>query len=453
MAGVYFLYSVTLALVLTLTLPWWLLQMLRRGKYRAGLGERLGRVPARIRLDEDEEAAGRDAPQPGTRQVQPLRPQALRPVAWIHAVSVGEVMAIAPLVAEMRGRGYRLVVSTTTHTGQRLARDKFGETNVFYFPLDFGLCVKPYLRALRPELVILAETEFWPNFLRLARASGARLGVVNARISDRSFPRYRRLGRLLRRVLEPVDMFLAQSEEDADRLRVVGAAAGRVEVCGNLKFDAAAPVETPAVTGLGEQLRASGAPILVAGSTVEDEEDYVLQAFRMVLGEYPAASLVLAPRHRERFEEVARLLAERRFRFVRRSAGDAVKQDLRGAVLLLDTLGELAAIYRYANLAFVGGSLVARGGHNILEPAFFARAILTGPHTENFRDILACFERRRAVVRCTTKNLGITFLLLLRENSEREALGARALQVLTEERGATARSVARLVELAQRGRK
>jgi 3-deoxy-D-manno-octulosonic-acid transferase len=468
MAGVYFLYSATLALLLTLTLPWWLLQMLRRGKYRAGLGERLGMVPARIRLDEDDESAGRDAPQPGTRQVLrcgygptdgppvadagPLRPQALRPVAWIHAVSVGEVMAIAPLVAGMRGRGYRVLVSTTTHTGQRLARDKFGAANVFYFPLDFGLCIKPYLRALRPELVILAETEFWPNFLRLARASGARLAVVNARISDRSLPRYRRWGVLLRRVLEPVDLFLAQSEEDADRLRAVGAAAGRVEVCGNLKFDVAPPVETSAVTGLGEQLRSSGAPILVAGSTVEDEEDYVLQAFRMVLGEYPAASLVLAPRHRERFEEVARLLAERRFRFVRRSAGDAAQTDLRGAVLLLDTLGELAAIYRYANLAFVGGSLVARGGHNILEPAFFARAILTGPHTENFRDILACFERRRAVVRCTTKNLGITFLLLLRESSEREALGQRALQVLTEERGATARSLARIVELAQRGR-
>jgi 3-deoxy-D-manno-octulosonic-acid transferase len=189
----------------------------------------------------------------------------------------------------------------------------------------------------------------------------------------------------------------------------------------------------------------------VAGSTVEDEEDYVLQAFRMVLGEYPAASLVLAPRHRERFEEVARLLVERRFRFVRRSAPDAAGQELGGAVLLLDTLGELAAIYRYANIAFVGGSLVARGGHNILEPAFFARAILTGPHTENFRDILACFESRRAVVRCTKKNLGITFLLLLREGAEREALGERARQVLAEERGATARSVARIVELGQRG--
>jgi 3-deoxy-D-manno-octulosonic-acid transferase len=229
----------------------------------------------------------------------------------------------------------------------------------------------------------------------------------------------------------------------------VGAAVERVEVSGNLKFDVAPPVETAAVTQLGEQLRASAQPILVAGSTVEDEEEYVLQAFRMVLAEYPGASLVLAPRHKERFDDVARLLAAKRFRYVRRSADNAVKQDLRGTVLLLDTLGELAAIYRYANIAFVGGSLVERGGHNILEPAFFARAILTGPHTENFRDILTCFEQNRAVVRCTTKNLGITFLLLLREGAEREALGERAQQVLLEQRGATTRTVARLLELTR----
>jgi len=431
--GVYFLYSVTLGLLLMLSLPWWLVQMLRLGKYRAGLGERLGMVPARLRLAATDAAAG-------------------LPVAWIHAVSVGEVMAIAPLVGEMRGRGYRVVVSTTTHTGQRLAREKFGETNVFYFPLDFGVCIGGYLRALRPQLVILAETEFWPNFLRLARASGARLAVVNGRVSDRSLPRYLRFRGLLRRVLEPVDLFLAQSEEDARRLLLMGAPAERVEAAGNLKFDAAPPEETAAVTELGERLRATGAPILVAGSTVEDEEDFVLKAFRMVLAEYPAASLVLAPRHKERFDEVAQLLKERRMRFVRRSSMDEAGQGLGGAVVLLDTLGELAAIYRYANIAFVGGSLVARGGHNILEPAFFARAILTGPHTENFRDIMACFESRRAVVRCTRKNLGITFLLLLREAGEREALGQRAQQVLLEERGASARVAARLVELGQRGR-
>jgi 3-deoxy-D-manno-octulosonic-acid transferase len=372
-------------------------------------------------------------------------------------VSVGEVLAIAPLVGEMRAQGFRVVVSTTTHTGQRLARDKFGEGDVFYFPLDLGVCIRPYMRALRPRLVVLAETEFWPNFLRLARASGARLAVVNARISDRSLPRYRRWRRLLHTVLEPVDLFLAQSEADAERLREVGAAAGRVEVTGNLKFDARPPVETAAVTALGLRLLATGAPIVVAGSTVEDEEEYVLQAFRMLAEEYPAAVLVLAPRHRERFEAVARELSEKRFRWVRRSelnakTPDAEKPDvesLGGKVVLLDTLGELAAMYRYANLAFVGGSLVPRGGHNILEPAFFGRPILIGPHTENFRDVVSCFERRRAVVRCTTKNLGITFLLLLRETGEREALGQRAQQVLAEERGATARTVERLLRLAR----
>ncbi|MGC2211463.1 MAG: 3-deoxy-D-manno-octulosonic acid transferase [Candidatus Korobacteraceae bacterium] len=435
----YFLYSAMLALLLLLTLPWWVVQMLRLGKYRAGLGERLGWVPARIRVD-----AG-------------------LPVLWVHAVSVGEVLAIAPLVGEMRAQGFRVVVSTTTHTGQRLARDKFGDENVFYFPLDFGVCIGPYLRALQPRLVVLAETEFWPNFLRLSRASGARVAVVNARISDRSLPRYRRWRGLLRTVLEPVDLFLAQSEMDAERLREVGAASGRVEVTGNLKFDASPPVESEAVSALGLRLLATGAPILVAGSTVEDEEEYVLQAFRIVAGEYPAAVLVLAPRHRERFEAVARLLNEKRFRWVRRSAfiaeapgaesaetPDADKagsEGLGGKVVLLDTLGELAAMYRYANVAFVGGSLVARGGHNILEPAFFGRPILVGPHTENFRDVVTCFEKRRAVVRCTTKNLGITFLLLLRESGDREALGQRAQQVLLAERGATARTVERLLRL------
>jgi 3-deoxy-D-manno-octulosonic-acid transferase len=432
MAGVYFIYSVTLGLLLTLSLPWWLVQMARLGKYRAGLKERLGLVPARLRLAADDSTAR-------------------LPVAWIHAVSVGEALAIAPLVEQMRAQGYRVVVSTTTHTGQRLARGKFGEANVFYFPLDFALCIRPYLRALRPALVILAETEFWPNFLRLARTCGAHLVVVNARISDRSYPRYLRFRRLLVKVLEPVELFLAQSDGDAKRLRAVGAAAERVEVSGNLKFDAAPPVESPTVTQLGEQLRAAGGPVIVAGSTVEDEEEYVLQSFRMVLGEYPGASLVLAPRHKERFEEVARLLAGKRFRHVRRSADNAAGQDLRGAVLLLDTLGELAAIYRYSNIAFVGGSLVPRGGHNILEPAFFARAILTGPYTENFRDIMTCFESGRAVVRVDRKNLGLTLLLLLREGVEREALGQRAQQVLAQERGATQRSVARILELVRRG--
>jgi len=451
MAGVYFLYSATLAVLLLITLPWWLIQMLRLGKYRAGLSERLGRVPRRIRT----------ASSVGDASDAASAPHA---TAWVHAVSVGEVLAIVPLVRELRQRGLRVVVSTTTHTGQKLARERFGEGDVFYFPLDLAVCIQPYLGALRPQLVVLAETEFWPNFLRLARRSGAHLAVVNARISDRSYPRYRRFRPLLHTALEPVELFLAQSGADAARLREIGAAADRVEVTGNLKFDAPEPVESESARQLGLRLRATGGPVIVAGSTVEDEEEYVLRAFDLVLQDNAAAVLVLAPRHRERFADVARLLEAHGRPWLRRSAlagqtqsavtpqPDAAPlqeacEEIKGRVLLLDTLGELAAMYRYADIAFVGGSLVPRGGHNILEPAFFARPILTGPHMENFRDIVACFERGRAVVRCTRKNLGLTFLLLLREQAEREALGRRAQQVLAAERGATARSVQRLMRL------
>lgn len=425
--GVYFLYSVLLAIAGIVSLPWWLWQMYRVGKYREGLGERCGRVPQRIRR-------GRE-----------------KPVAWLHAVSVGEAVAVAPLVVALRQRGWRVVVSTTTHTGQRLAREKFGAEHVFFFPLDFAFAIRPYLRELQPRLIILAETEFWPNFLRLARRSGTHVAVVNARISDRSFPRYRRFRHLLAKVLAPIELFLAQSDQDAERLRAIGAAAARIEVVGNLKFDVAPPREPEAVAVFGQKLQACGATVIVAGSTVEGEEELVLSAFRAILKRFPQTVLVLAPRHRERFEDVARRLEKLTFRFARRSqaASRATDFDPRGAVLLLDTLGELAAVYRYATVAFVGGSLVARGGHNILEPAFFARPIVTGPHTENFRDILACFERHQAVVRTTQETLAPTLLHLLQEDDERHALGERALAVVNAQRGATARTLAKLLAMTE----
>ena len=187
------------------SLPYWLFQMARHGKYRKGLAERLGRLPSRLRLPKEQE-----------------------PAIWVHAVSVGEVLAVAGLVEELRRRfpQHRIFISTTTDTGQALARKRFGEANVFYFPMDFAFAIRPYLRALRPRMVVIAETEFWPNFLRLAHASGARIAVVNARISDRSWPSYRRFRGLLRRLLANVDLFLAQTPEDAARLRDIGADAG-----------------------------------------------------------------------------------------------------------------------------------------------------------------------------------------------------------------------------------
>ena len=211
----YWLYSALLAVSLVLSLPYWLFQMARKGKYRAGLAERLGRVPRRI------------YPRTGPSTI------------WIHAVSVGEVLAVSSLVARLRERfpDHQVLVSTTTATGQKLARSRFGEENVFYFPLDFAFCIRPYLRALRPELVVMAETEFWPNFLRESKASGAKIAIVNARISDRSLPGYLRFRKWLRPVLQTVDLFLAQSAEDGRRLGEIGAVADRVRVTGNLKFE------------------------------------------------------------------------------------------------------------------------------------------------------------------------------------------------------------------------
>ena len=224
----YLIYSALLAAGLLVSLPYWLLQRMRHGKYRAGLGERLGRVPQR------------------------LVAQPSRPTIWVHAVSVGEVLAVSGLVGEFTKRfpQYRVVVSTTTDTGQKLARTRFGAENVFYFPLDFAFAIRPYLRLLRPELIVIAETEFWPNFLRLAHASGARIAVVNARISDRSWPGYRRLRRLLKGVLQQVDLFLTQTGEDARRLEEIGAPAERVHVTGNLKFDVPAPAAPSIVASL-----------------------------------------------------------------------------------------------------------------------------------------------------------------------------------------------------------
>ena len=260
----YLIYSALLAAAMLVSLPYWLLQSMRHGKYRAGLGERLGRIPRR------------------------LVAQPARPAIWIHAVSVGEVLAISGLVTELTKRfsQHRVVISTTTDTGQKLARTRFGAENVFYFPLDFAFAIRPYLRLLQPQLVVIAETEFWPNFLRLAHASGARIAVVNARISDRSWPGYRRFRRLLAGVLQHVDLFLTQTSEDARRLEEIGAPPERVLATGNLKFDVPVPAAPPIIASLRAAFQqAQTGPVIVCGSTVEGEEPLLLQAFDKYSGE------------------------------------------------------------------------------------------------------------------------------------------------------------------------
>jgi 3-deoxy-D-manno-octulosonic-acid transferase len=420
----YALYSALLACFLLVTLPYWLLQMLRHGKYRAGLRQRFGAVPQHL-----------------------LRAGSQRTI-WVHAVSVGEVVASGAVVEALRREfpSHRVLISTTTSTGQKLATKKFGAEDVLYFPLDFAFAVRPYLEAFRPELCVIAETEFWPNFLRLAKRSGACIAIINCRISDRSLPGYRRLRFWLPKVLTNVDLFLAQTEEDGRRLTEIGVPAAKTSVTGNLKFDVAPPL-MPSIAG---SLRAAfeqtgAAPVLVCGSTLEEEERLLLSAFRNILATHPRAVMILAPRHPERFTEVASLVDQLGFRAWRRSLWSG--ESLAGAVLVLDSIGELASLYSLATVAFVGGSLVPRGGHNIIEPAMYGVPIVTGNHYENFRDIVNFFLSRNAVRVVGMAELALVFMELIENAEERTKLGRNALAALDSQRGATTRTLVALKEL------
>jgi 3-deoxy-D-manno-octulosonic-acid transferase len=424
----YVIYSLLLACAALLSLPWWIVQMLRLGKYRSGLAERLGFVPARLR----------DA-RPGS--------------IWVHAVSVGEVLAVSHLVNEMQRQhpDRQIFVSTTTATGQQLASQRFGENRVFFMPLDFGFAVRRYLNALNPQLIVIAETEFWPNLLHLAGKRQTSLAIVNARISDRSFPRYKRFKWFFGRVLAEVDLFLAQTAEDAGRLREIGAQTERVRVSGNLKFDVRPNAQASLVNGLRAAVGAHS-PVIVCGSTAEGEEELLIEAFTIVQQQFPAAIMMLAPRHPERFEKVAALISSQGFALLRRSMWTP-PQPIHGGVFLLDSVGELAVIYELADIAFVGGSLVPTGGHNILEPAQYGAAILVGPYTFNFKEIVSIFENGSAVKIATADTLSSQFLSLLNHPEELQRMGRLATDLFAKHAGATRRTLEALDPLLkQQGR-
>ncbi len=422
----YFFYSSLLAIALVISLPYWLLEMIRHGKYQRSFGERFGTVPARLKINSN------------ARTI------------WIHAVSVGEVLAIAGLVANLRQQ-YRVVVSTTTDAGQALARQRFGESNVFYFPLDFKFSIQPYLDTLRPELIVLAETEFWPNFFRLGKLSGAKIAVVNARISDRSLPGYRRWKTILRRILQNVDLFLTQSDIDASRLADIDASPDRIQVSGNLKYDVGVPSSVPLVAELRNMFKhANAGPIIVCGSTVDGEELALLRAFENVIASHPQAVMILAPRSPERFDKVADMLEESHIRYWRRSQWkniEALPNNISGGIVLLDTIGELAAVYALADIAFVGGSLEPYGGHNILEPAQHGVPIVVGKHTENFRDMIALFQRHNAIRIIGPAELSRVWMELLADDRARATLGRNAAETARSQTGATQKTLEALTDL------
>jgi 3-deoxy-D-manno-octulosonic-acid transferase len=412
-------YSTMLLAVLVVGAPYWLVRMATSGRYRAGLLGRLGRVPEGLR----EAVGGRD-------------------VIWVHAVSVGEVLAAAQLIRELKAAlpGWVVAVSTTTATGQRLAKQRLADSPVFYLPLDFAFSVRRYLDALQPKMLVMMESELWPRLIVECAGRGIPMAVVNARISDRSFPRYMRLRRLWRPFLERISLFLAQSEETAERLVQIGAPVERVRVSGNLKYD----VQTREASAMTKRV-ASLLPVtslIAAGSTLAGEEEMLLAAWPSLQKVIPDAVLLIAPRHPDRFDEVEGLINRTGYSYFRCSQLMLDTEPVvGGAILLLDTIGDLASMYGIAAVAFVGGSLVAKGGHNPLEPAQFGVPVVMGPSYENFREVVERMRGSDAIRIVSREKLEETLVALLQDPEGARALGERGRDVFEQQSGATGRTV------------
>ncbi|HLA79043.1 MAG TPA: 3-deoxy-D-manno-octulosonic acid transferase [Vicinamibacteria bacterium] len=421
----YSLYSALLALAFMLAVPYFLWKGRATGKYRVSFRERMGSLPPDLNPDRT-------------------------PSIWIHAVSVGEVLTARVLLGPLRERfpQLRLVVSTTTVTGHSVARSGLGEADALFFaPFDFRGPVRKALASVNPRLLLLMETELWPNLIHEARRAGVRIVVANGRLSAGSCGRYRRIRFLLRHVLAEVDLFLMQGSAHAERARAIGAPPDRVRVAGNLKFDAIGEQAAPAALARLLAPAMEPGPLLVAGSTMPGEEVMVLTAFRQVRARFPQARLILVPRHPERFAEAEGLVQIAGLSCVRRTTL-AVEPWSVGDVLLLDTMGELASIYPAAEVVFVGGSLVPSGGHNVLEPAAAGKAVVVGPHMENFQEIADQFRSAGALVQVAgPERLAEALLELLADPARRREVGERARSLLLESRGAVGRTVEALAEL------
>jgi len=373
----YLVYSLLLTLGFVLLLPRFLVDALRHGKYVAGFGERLGRL-------------------------DPFETEG-RAVIWLHCVSVGETQAARPLVKELYERfpHHTLVVSTITRTGHNLARELFQHEakRIFYFPFDWGWTVRRSLKKIRPSAVLIMETEIWPGFLRECSEQQIPVAIVNGRLSQQSFRRYKWIRSFVARVLNCLSIAVMQTEADANRIRGLGLDPAKIFVSGNLKFDAGSiPANGSLAAEFKKRFQIDEASFILAASTHAPEESVILEAFELLRTRtHRKPRLMLAPRHPERFAEVAALIQRSGFTWTSRSAPSHLL-DQNCDVILLDTIGELPALYSLASAVFVGGSIVKKGGHNIVEPAAAGAAIVTGSHTHNFEAIVNEFVRAGALV-------------------------------------------------------
>jgi 3-deoxy-D-manno-octulosonic-acid transferase len=382
-----------------------------------------------------------------------------RGAIWLHAVSVGETLAVARLTREMQALvpDRKIFMSSVTPAGRTAGEGRIPSVaGRFYLPMDWRRAVQSTLDRIQPSLLVIVETELWPNLLRAAHEFGARIILINARLSTRSFRRYRLLRPFMRRVFENVDMICAQSEADAQRFRQVGAPPARVVLSGNLKFDSEPPRSAAFSRLLEQAISGKGrAPVLIAASTMAGEEPKVLEAWSRVRAHYPGALLILAPRHPARFDEVARILTAGGRSFVRRTrlaspdAADLSRLAV-SEVLLLDSIGELAGLLELADVVFMGGSLVPTGGHNILEAAYWAKPVVFGPHMENFQDIARLFLDAQACLQVRNgEELAASVLTLFSDRAAARELGERGKHVLAKEAGATARVLEQIQRLLE----
>ena len=373
----------------------------------------------------------------------------VRKKIWIHAVSVGEVNAALALIRRLVNDNYQVFLSTTTVTGQQVARSAAGDSvTLLYFPLDFKLICRAFLRKVNPDVIALMETEIWPNFLEVARRERVPVIFINGRISDNSYRNYLRISSLIKPVFNRITFMCMQSDTDADRIKEIGAPEKILRVTGNMKFDYS--LKIPAEKRrLQDQvgsllLHGRGSQLWICGSTKPNEEELISSIYINLKKEFPGLSLLIAPRHPHRGEEVEEIFRNGSFRTRRRSLIDlnAPKLNKGYDVLVLDTVGELAYLYEIADLVFMGGSLVPTGGQNVIEPAFFGKPILFGPSMTNFREIAEIFTSRKAAVQVQSlQELEIQVRKLLPDEAERLALGKNARQVLENNQGAVERNL------------
>jgi 3-deoxy-D-manno-octulosonic-acid transferase len=407
-------YNLIYLALLAIVSPVLLWRTLRSGKYRQGFWEKCcGYVPRRTSQN---------------------------PCIWLHAVSVGEVNLIQTLITELEQQypTYDFVISTTTHTGYELARKKYAPRQVFYAPLDFSWAVKNALRRIRPQLLILAELEVWPNLIHLAKQAKVQVAVVNGRLSDKSFRGYSRVAWLLRPMFSQLDLVAAQTAEYAERFIALGTE--HTHITGSLKFDGALQErQNPQTLRLATLAGITkNNVIFLAGSTQAPEETTALQAWEAASKQYAALKLIMVPRHPERFDEVAHLLNQSGHAWIRRSQLVPNEPVPEWKILLVDAVGELGAWWGTAHMAFVGGSLGNRGGQNMIEPAAYGAAVCFGPNTWNFRDVVSRFLQAKAAVVIHNAEELQTFLQhCLEDASFTATLGTNAKNLVASNQGAT----------------